>query len=269
MKKLIYFIFILYTPGSVSLAQDREKVPVKISHAEPIFVDLIRDLGARKGEKELNIGVGMLSIDSQIVNSYLVEYEFAPVNRLGIEIEIPLIFHHTNATANDSGDENDGMEGIKMAVQYSFFVSEKFRTTMAVGYIYETRRKGFDLFSVTGSMHNPFFIVAKKWGSQFHTLVNAGPAFEHDNADGHLNAVLLVNTDIHYVLPGTKNFVGIEFNKEMERSHFKMMFRPQVKMALTSTSSVGIALGIPAGRNERDLDVLVRWIYEFKKKIRH
>ena len=33
-----------------------------------------------------------------------------------------------------------------------------------------------------------------------------------------------------------------------------------------STSSLGIALGIPAGRNERDL-VLVQWIYEFKKKL--
>src|SRR5688572_11689016 len=260
MKKSLHLIFTILV--TACFAQVREEVPVKISHAEPIFVDLIRDLGARKGEKELNGGMGMLSIDKQIVNSYLVEYEFAPINRLGMEIENPLIFHHTNATADGQGRETDGLEGIKMAAQYSFFVSEKFRTTMAVGYIYETRRKGFDLFRVTGSMHNPFFIIAKKWGSQFHTLVNAGSAFGYNNADDHLNAVLLVNTDIHYVLPGTHNFVGIEFNKEVEKSDFKMMIRPQVKMALTSTSFLGIALGIPVGRNERDLDVLVRWIYE-------
>jgi hypothetical protein len=31
----------------------------KVLHAEPLFIDLIRDLGARKGEKEWNIGLGL------------------------------------------------------------------------------------------------------------------------------------------------------------------------------------------------------------------
>jgi hypothetical protein len=95
--------------------------------------------------------------------------------------------------------------------------------------------------------------------------VNAGIAYEFDSRGNNMN-VILINSDIHFVLPGTKNFVGIEFNKEIEASHFKMIVRPQLKMALTSTSALGIALGIPTGSNERKFDVLVRWIYEFKKK---
>lgn len=47
----------------------------KVLHAEPLFIDLIRDLGARKGEKEWNVGFGMT--DNNKFDSYeaLVEYE--------------------------------------------------------------------------------------------------------------------------------------------------------------------------------------------------
>ncbi|HAI17051.1 MAG TPA: phosphoribosylformylglycinamidine synthase, partial [Xanthomarina gelatinilytica] len=36
---------------------EESKEPLKILHAEPLYIDLIRDLGARKGEKEWNIGL--------------------------------------------------------------------------------------------------------------------------------------------------------------------------------------------------------------------
>lgn len=35
------------------------KEPDKVLHAEPLYIDLIRDLGARKGEKEWNLGLGL------------------------------------------------------------------------------------------------------------------------------------------------------------------------------------------------------------------
>ena len=38
-----------------------QKEPVKVLHAEPLYIDLIRDLGARKGEKEWNLGLGLTS----------------------------------------------------------------------------------------------------------------------------------------------------------------------------------------------------------------
>ncbi len=47
----------------------------KVLHAEPLFIDLIRDLGARKGEHEWNVGLGMT--DQKTFDNYtaLVEYE--------------------------------------------------------------------------------------------------------------------------------------------------------------------------------------------------
>jgi len=48
---------------------------LKLLHAEPLYIDLIRDLGARKGEKEWNVGLGLT--DNQNFDAYeaLVEYE--------------------------------------------------------------------------------------------------------------------------------------------------------------------------------------------------
>ena len=55
--------------GSVSLslagyAQTETELPVKVHHIEPLYIDLVRDLGARKGEKELNIGAEFVNTPS-------------------------------------------------------------------------------------------------------------------------------------------------------------------------------------------------------------
>ncbi len=46
---------------------EEKKQPAKVLHAEPLYIDLIRDLGARKGEREWNLGLGLtdeLTFDS-------------------------------------------------------------------------------------------------------------------------------------------------------------------------------------------------------------
>lgn len=249
-------------------SQTPDALPAKVSHAEPVYFDLIRDLGARKGERELNIGVGMTSARSYTAHTYLVEYEFAPLNRLGMEIELPLAFYSPVSKENRQRlHEHSGIEGIKTAVQYSFFVSAKMQTTMAAGYIFELEQ-GSNLLQRRGSLHNPFVIIAKKWGSQFHSLIYAGPSFERDAELKNQKSAWLINANVHYTLPGTRNFVGIETNERIEHHHLEMIIRPQVKMALTSTTSLGLALGIPAGIHETHLDFLLRWVYEPRKKVK-
>lgn len=261
----LIFLFVVLSATAFSQAR-KGSIPPKVSHAEPIYFDLIRDLGARRGEKELNVGMGMARFNNFSIHSYLVEYESAPINRLGMELEIPLAFYTAATKEVDSHHGDDGLEGIKAAIQYSFFVSEKLQTTMAIGYIFETRRKGFDLFHQTGSIHNPFFIVAKKWGSQFHTLLYTGPSYAYDRESGQTTTAVLLNASVHYVLPGTKNFVGVEMNQEIHHRRVETMVRPQVKMVLSKQTCLGLALGIPAGDNARNLDFLVRLIYEPRKK---
>ena len=67
----------------------------KVLHAEPLFIDLIRDLGARRGEREWNFGMGINDHIESDNNSYLVEYEFAPIDRLGVEFELPITLYNS------------------------------------------------------------------------------------------------------------------------------------------------------------------------------
>ena len=79
-----------YFSPVITPTDSTDEIRAKVLHAEPLYIDLIRDLGARKGEKEWNVGMGMtdrLSYDSY---EFLVEYEWAPINRLGLEIEVPV-----------------------------------------------------------------------------------------------------------------------------------------------------------------------------------
>lgn len=45
--------------SSYIMETEQKREPAKVLHAEPLYIDLIRDLGARKGEKEWNIGLGL------------------------------------------------------------------------------------------------------------------------------------------------------------------------------------------------------------------
>ena len=68
MNKVLFYGIILVTsystgqaqpiPNPVSAMGDTTSIvkPAKISHAEPLYLDLVRDLGARKGEREWNVG---------------------------------------------------------------------------------------------------------------------------------------------------------------------------------------------------------------------
>ncbi|WP_313261856.1 hypothetical protein [Sphingobacterium multivorum] len=47
----VYLLCALAT-SIAGLAQENKSLPDKVHHAEPLYNDLVRDLGARKGEKD-------------------------------------------------------------------------------------------------------------------------------------------------------------------------------------------------------------------------
>lgn len=243
------------------------KGPDKVLHAEPLFIDLIRDLGARKGEKEWNIGLGM--VDRKTFDSYsaLVEYEFAPVDRLGLEVEIPFSFYYPLDTTISKRDiPQSKLNSIKLAAQYSFFVNEKHSTSMAVGYIHEFELTSFSKYGkenpYTGNVYNPFFITAKRWGDNFHTLLYTGPLLERHHGGNSIQMTWQINSNIHYMVRGTRNFIGIEFNKEFHETDFDMVIRPQMRVSINDRLLVGIVTGIPLKRENQRFSSFLRLIYE-------
>ena len=277
---LIYIILVMVFLSSKAFAQaESEKTvkdslyiqevedklePGKVLHAEPLYIDLIRDLGARKGEKEWNVGFGITDNENYDEYEALVEYEWAPINRLGLEVELPFTLYYAT---NENGDApRSKLNSLKLAAQYSFFVSEKHRTSMAIGYIQEFELTEFDNYGedklFQGNVYNPFFIAAKRWGNNFHTLVYTGPAFVHHFNDNSTRTNWQINSNIHYMISGTRNFIGIEFNKEIESGDFDMVMRPQMRVSIAENLLIGIVTGIPINRENQRFSSFLRLIYE-------
>lgn len=276
------FIFLITLAASYATAQknDQKKDSLfiqevedklesaKVLHAEPLYIDLIRDLGARKGEKEWNIGLGLTDNNKFDKYTALVEYEWAPVDRLGLEVELPFsIYYPINSTEKSPGNK---LNSIKFAAQYSFYVSQKLSTSMALGYIQELELTEFDKYGkdklFIGNVYNPFFVAAKRWGNNFHTLLYTGPAIMKHYLSRNTHIIWQINSNFHYMIPGTRNFVGIEFNKSIEHKDFDMTIRPQMRVGVTENLLVGIVTGIPISRENERFSTFLRLIYEPKNK---
>jgi hypothetical protein len=240
------------------------EMPPKVLHAEPIYIDLIRDLGARRGEKEWNVGLGLTDNLDYDAYEMLVEYEFAPIDRLGIEIEIPATIYTGRGGAGEV--PSDRIESLKLAAQWTFLVSPRSATSLAVGYINELKfadldRWGEDPF-LQGNKFNPFVVAAKRWGRNVHTLLYTGPSqtIIFDGPDDPFTWE--ANWNVHYMLPGTRNFLGVEFNQRFREGDFDMVIRPQMRIGLDDHLLIGVATGIPVDRQDERLSVFMRVIWE-------
>jgi hypothetical protein len=254
---------------SLYIPEKEQKIlPIKNLHAEPLYIDLIRDLGARKGEQEWNIGFGIT--DNKNFDSYnaLVEYEFAPLNRLGFEIELPFSFYYP--TEKDTQAPVSQLNSLKLAGQYTFLVADKSKISLAFGYIHEFELNTPKNFSTEmifkGNVYNPFFVAAKRWEQNFHTLLYTGPLFEHHFKDNFTSTSWQINSNFHYMISGTRDFIGIEFNKELSDSNFEMTIRPQMRVGITANVLIGIVTGIPISRENERFSTFLRLIYEPKHK---
>lgn len=246
------------------------KGPDKVLHAEPIFIDLIRDLGARKGEREWNVGMGMTDKNRFDEYTTLVEYEWAPINRLGLEVELPFSWYYPSSPEyRNTTIPASKLNGIKTAIQYSFYVSEKRSLSLAIGYINEVTLTSFNQYNkeriVNGNKYNPFFVAAKRWTDNLHTLLYTGPVIEkHINAPSQVT--YQVNSNFHYMISGTRNFIGVEFNKSIDKNDFDMTIRPQMRLAISNNLMVGIVTGVPIKRELERFSTFIRLIYEPKHK---
>lgn len=248
--------------------EDR-KEPDKVLHAEPLYIDLIRDLGARKGEKEWNVGLGLTDQLSFDTYEALIEYEWAPVDRLGLEVELPFTFYSPLDGRDREPTPSNQLNSVKLAAQWSFLVNEARAISMAVGYINEFELSNFEAFGrplVKGNIYNPFFVLAKRWSNNFHSLIYTGPMVEQNFSTKKFRTSYDLNTSFHYMITGTRNFIGAEFNKTINQANFDLVIRPQMRLGIADNLLIGIVAGIPVSRKNERLSSFVRLIWEPKHK---
>ena len=171
MKNITYLnnkftlLLALFVSGIVH-AQIEETPPqrAKVHHVEPLFLDLVRDLGARKGEKELNVGADFINTTTYGQYDVLAEYEFAPIDRLGLEVETDFSFY--KQISNVEEIPKNKFDNLRLSAQYSFYVSPKYKTTLALGYTQVFNFIDFENVNndqlVTGLEYLPFIVAAKR-----------------------------------------------------------------------------------------------------------
>lgn len=250
---------------SLYINQIEKQQPAKVLHAEPLYIDLIRDLGARKGEREWNLGLGLT--DNLNYESYeaLIEYEWAPIDRLGLEVELPFTMYTSAFRSENDSVPSNRLNSIKVATQWSFFVNEEMATSMAIGYINEFELSDFKSFGnplITGNVYNPFLVVAKRWGSNYHSLIYTGPIIHQDYQSKQFHTTYDINTSFHYMIPGTRNFLGLEINKNIDGPDFDMTLRPQMRLGITENTMIGIVTGIPIDKENERFSTFLRLIWE-------
>ncbi|QFZ55090.1 phosphoribosylformylglycinamidine synthase [Oceanihabitans sp. IOP_32] len=265
MKKELTLIGVLFLSfANYAQTTIEPETPEKVHHIEPLYIDLVRDLGARKGEKELNLGANFANTTSYSAYEVLAEYEFAPINRLGLEIETGFSFY--DGYTNSNTTPKNKMDALKLSGQYSFYVSPKHKTTLALGYaqIFEfTDFSSYDTSTfVKEIVYSPFFVAAKRWGDNFHTLIFTGPDLKHELNTDFTDVDWQFNTSFHYEIPNSSHFIGIEFNKELVQDDFEMTMRPQAKLQINETLALGIVTGFPLTENEEKFSSFFRVIYE-------
>lgn len=275
-NKIILVLLAIWTSSEYAFAQknntinnidttENDKRHEKVLHAEPLYIDLIRDLGARKGEKEWNFGLELT--DNLQFDTYqaLVEYEWAPINRLGFEVELPFTFYSPSGSSKSSSTPSSRLNSLKVATQWSFFVNQKMATSMAIGYINEFELSDFKNFGnpiIVGNIYNPFLVVAKRWGDNFHSLVYTGPKIEQNFETDAFHTNFEINTSFHYMIPSTKNFLGVEFNKTVANQDFDMTIRPQMRVSVADNLLIGVVVGVPISKENTRLSSFLRLIWE-------
>lgn len=263
------FIHIILFSVSTFFAQAQTNSLPKVQHAEPLYMDLIRDLGARRGERELNIGGGFQTTTPYTSYSGFVEYEFAPFNRVGMEIELPFEFYQAQTLdRNTANIPKNRLEGLKLSTQYTFLVIPEKQLSMAVGYTNQFIFHSFQtLYNenklAKGNLYSPFFIAAKKWKNNIHTMLIGGPLYEQLFSSAKNSFGYQIHASIFYTfLKG--NFVGFEINHMYLNDCYSTVIHPQIKFKICSGMAIGLVTAVPINATYQP-SAFFRFIYELKK----
>ncbi|GAB3793797.1 hypothetical protein GCM10028819_06030 [Spirosoma humi] len=280
-KVLFYWISFLIISHSTGQAQaiptpvpamsDTAQIakPAKISHAEPLYLDLVRDLGARKGEREWNVGTQFSQRGGGTSWHPFVEYEFAPINRLGLEVELP--FQLTVPAANQEAPTTATfrLHSVKTSVQWTYAVIVPWQTSLAIGYTNELVvnaggiQAGKPVF--TTEEGHPFLVAAKKWGQRWNTLVYAALGGQLPHQGTLRSSGYELNLALHYVIPRNKAFLGVELYQYQNGSQYDRLIRPQVRVALKNNLLIGLVGNIPLTGSEGPSS-FIRLIYEPRRR---
>lgn len=255
MKRTILFqLLIMYAININGQSVVREN----IKHVEPLQVDLIQDLNARNGDRQLEIDFDIDLQHRYNALSVELEYEHTFSQRLGMELAIPLSLYGLKPGYNTAEDiPHNKIEGLKLGLQYTFSTIQPARTTMALALIHESHFHSFTSIKkgsrlMKGYSETAAFVAAKRWGRRIHTMLYTGPEWEVMPGASR-KPVLHSDISIHWQV-AKRQYVGVEYVYKSGKETVPEIY-PQLKMGLTRHTDLCLAAAIPAKRTHEGMNI--------------
>lgn len=172
---------------------------------EPLRFDLVRGLGARRGEFEANVLMSSTGPFDGL--HWAPEIEWAFADRHALEFEIPM--------------HNRNVEALKIAVQGTF------REQYPV-FIHGWQFIGEGVLAGAGEF-TAIYIAGRRFGSRFSMLGMLGPSLRVDAAG--LTADLVLNPSVFFDV-GERTTIGLENIARLRGKHSQVTTLPQIHVQL-------------------------------------
>ncbi len=257
MQAILYFnrrsyylitlvFFLLATP--TMLAQEK-KSQVTVNIPEPLKFDLVRELGAKQGELEINTlaDFPLNNTDARKVE-WAPEIEYALFDNFAIELEFPF--------------ENGDLEAYKMAIQWTIGTSKSNKFIHGIQVIGETlRHKNHTELSF-------LYVPAYRFNTIWSAIGIFGVMLETGSDATDKKNTIILNASVFADL-NERMVVGVELNntdtsvQTIDENEMTLLILPQAHYEFKEGWSLQFGVGPNITDERTDLSAVLRLIKSF------
>ena len=245
--KLLFNIFCLSCLWLQVLAQEESHEALD-DIPEPMVFDLVRELGAKQGELEINVLAEFpLSSTSSRHIDWAPEIEYAIWDDFAVEFELPF--------------EDGTLEALKIALQYTFGESASGRFIHGTQFMVEKIRKT-DKWDIS-----LLYIPAYRFNSIWSVLALLGVRQQVGSDSQNKTTTLLLNATIFAEIT-ERTSLGLEFNNSDpgdfdEGEELELLIMPQIQIQFSEHWSLQTGLGAEFTEEGVNATAALRMIAEF------
>jgi len=242
-------VFVLLLVSCNSLFGQGNDTHEIVEIPEPLMFDLVRGLGARQGELEINaLAEFPLNDGADRGVDWAPEIEYALFNNFAIELEFPF--------------NNFDLEAYKMAIQWTIGASKNNKYIHGIQVLGE-RYIHDDIFEL-----NFLYVPAYRFNETWSTIGLFGVMVEFGSDAPEKNYTLILNTSVFADI-NEKTVVGVELNntnssyQKIDDNNMELLVLPQVHYLFDSGFSLQFGVGPRIAQDVTDGSAVLRVIKTF------
>ena len=247
LKSLKIFLVLFLTCNSV-VGQDKA-IQETVSIPEPLMFDLVRGLGAKQGELEVNALADFpLNDVSNRGVEWAPEIEYALFNNFAVEFELPM--------------NNFEIEAYKMAIQWTIGSSKDNKFIHGIQVLGESYVHD-DIFEL-----NFLYVPAYRFNEIWSAIGLFGVMFETGSDAPDKNNTIILNASVFADL-SKHTIVGLELNntntmiQQVDDNEMELLVLPQVHYEFESGFSFQFGIGPRFSQGKTDASSVLRVIQSF------